>query len=264
MGWCAGGRRHHATALVLTAATGALVCLLFATDRRLGLQESASTRYRFHAIPVAVSELYHHRPHDYTAHRKLAMRFHDSERKIDDQIREAVDPDLANRRRDVLTGSPTTGAWPTSLIVRFHLFGPRVSSLSKLWFLILSITLHPLHDRATGGRPPRSRCRSLILFGWLGIASDRRRALAIPQRAGCWGEDIALYESRMFDGLALVAVLHLAILAGSGCRVSRAGLANGDSSGRDPRLSLPRPVVARLAISPHSSLWRDCESGCGC
>ena len=67
--------KSNALALVLSAVTGVLVCLLFATDRRLGLHQFASTRYRFHAIPVAMSTLYHHRPHDYTALRNLAMRF---------------------------------------------------------------------------------------------------------------------------------------------------------------------------------------------
>ena len=38
---------------------------------------------------------------------------------------------------------------------------------------------------------------------------------------GWWGEEIAAYESRLFDVLALVSVMHLAILAGVGPRVSK-------------------------------------------
>jgi hypothetical protein len=219
MGGCARWARHHATALALAAATGALVWLLYVTDRRLGLHESANTRYRFHAIPVAVSVLYHHRPHDYTAHRGLAMRFHDSGRNLDEQIRGTVDPAFPVGDGTYYWVADDRGL-ADFVCGAFHLFGPRVSSLSNLWFLILSISLL-LYTIAFWRVPAALIVPPLFLLGWLGIASIAPESLPFPNAMGYWGEAIALYESRMFDGLALVAVLHLAILAGSGGRVSR-------------------------------------------
>src|SRR5262245_17780539 len=93
MGRCAQWARANAAALGLSAAAVTLVALLAATDSRLGLHRHASTRYRFHAIPVAVSQLYHGRAHDYTAFRPLAHRFHDPTGDLDEQIAESLAAD---------------------------------------------------------------------------------------------------------------------------------------------------------------------------
>jgi hypothetical protein len=60
-----------------------------------------------------------------------------------------------------------------------------------------------------------------VLLGWLAIAQVLPDRLPFPNSQGVWGEDVALTESRMFDVLALVSVLHLAILAGTRLPVGR-------------------------------------------
>ena len=222
MGWCAGCTRwakRSALALALTASTCALVCLLFAIDGRLGLHQSVSTRYRFHAIPVAVSRHYHNHPHDYTANKRLAIRFHDPDRDIDEQIRETIHPNFETGADSYYWVADDRGL-ADYVFCAFQLFGPEVRSLSNFWFLLLSISV-TLYTIGYWRTPAALVLPPLVLFGWIGIASIAPDRLPFPNAQGYWGEAIALHESRMFDGLALMSVLHLAILAGVGGSVSR-------------------------------------------
>jgi hypothetical protein len=216
---CAGWAKCHALAFVLTASSCALVCLLFAIDGRLGLHQSVSTRYRFHAIPVAVSRLYHNHPHDYTAIKRLAIRFHDAERNIDDQIRETIHADFDTEAGTYYWVADDRGL-ADYVYCAFRLFGPEVKSLSNFWFLLLSISVL-LFTLGFWRTPAALLLPPLVLLGWIGIASIAPERLPFPNAQGYWGEAIALHESRMFDGLALLSFLHLAILAGVGGSVRR-------------------------------------------
>jgi hypothetical protein len=219
MGCFARRVRSNALPLALSGVAAALVVLLFATDRRLGLHQFASTRYRFHAIPVAVSTVYHGRTHDYTAFRNLAMRFQDADKRLDDQIRQAVHPDY-----DIGGGTYFWVADDRGLadfvIGAFRLFGPKTRSLSKFYFVLLGLAL-ALYAVGYWRTPAALTLPVLVLLGWLAIAQVMLHRVPFPNGQGYWGEEIALYESRMFDVLALVSVLHLAVLAGVGPRVSR-------------------------------------------
>ncbi len=211
--------RNHALALACLCVLTILMGLLYATDRRLGLYQFASTRYRFHAIPVAVSTLYHNRPHDYTAYRILALRFQDAGRDIDDQIREAV-----RAQHDIGGGTYFWVADDRGLadfvIASFRLFGPRVKSLSKGYFVLFGFTLALF---VVGfWRTPVALCLPVFLvLAWLGVSQILLVRVPMQFGKGWWGEEISLYESRLFDVLSLIAALHLAILAAGGLRVSR-------------------------------------------
>ena len=168
--------------LVLTAATCALVCLLFTAERRLGLHQSLSTRYRFHAIPVAVSTLYHNRPHDYTAHRSLAMSFHDAGRDIDEQIREAIRPE------SVIDGG--TYYWVADdrgladfVVGAFWLFGPQVEEPFGLLVPVAVTLACLLRSRllADPGRTRRAAC------GHIRLAGDRIDSAGSPPVPECSG-----------------------------------------------------------------------------
>jgi hypothetical protein len=222
MGWCAGCARWakcHALALALTASTSALVCLLFVIDGRLGLHQSVSTRYRFHAIPVAVSRHYHNHPHDYTAIKRLAIHFHDPDRNIDDQIRETIHPNFETGAGTYYWVADDRGL-ADYVYCAFQLFGPEVRSLSNFWFLLLLISVG-LYTIGYWRMPAALVLPPLVLFGWIGVASVAPDRLPFPNTQGYWGESIALHESRMFDGLALMGVLHFAILAGVGRPINR-------------------------------------------
>jgi hypothetical protein len=193
--------------------------LLYSTDRRLGLYRHASTRYRFHAIPVAISTLYRDRAHDYTAHRNLARHFHDADKSLDEQIKQAIHPDY-----DVGAGTYFWVADDRGLAdyvtAAFTLFGPRTRSLSKFLFVVLGLAFL-LYAVGYWRTPAAFLLPVLVLLGWLGIAQVMLHRVPFPNGVGWWGEEIALNESRMFDVLALVSVLHLAVLACGGPRVSR-------------------------------------------
>jgi len=211
--------RDHATALALAAASIALVCLLFAAVDRLGLNQSANTRYRFHAIPVAVSTLFHHYPHDYTAARNLALRFHDPGRNLDDQIGEATQPDADLGGGTYFWVADDRGL-ADFVLGAFWLFGPGIKSLADFWFLVLSFSLL-LYLIGFWRTPAALVLPPFVLLGWVAILSVAPERLPFPNAQGYWGEEIALCESRLFDGLALVALLHLAILAGTSSSTSR-------------------------------------------
>ena len=221
MEWCAectGWVKRHGLAIALTASTSALVCLLFAIDGRLGLHQSVSTRYRFHAIPIAVSRLYHNHPHDYTAIKRLAIRFHDPDRNIDDQIRETMHPDFDTGAGTYYWVADDRGL-ADYVFCAFRLFGSGVRSLANFWFLLLSVSML-LYTIGYWRTPAALVLPPLVLLGWCGVASIASERLPFPNAQGYWGEAIALHESRMFDGLALLGVLHLAILAGVGGSIS--------------------------------------------
>src|SRR5262249_41173846 len=45
---------------------------IYVRGQQVGIDRNVTSRLRFHAIPVAMSVLYHGRPHDYTAYETLA------------------------------------------------------------------------------------------------------------------------------------------------------------------------------------------------
>jgi len=47
--------------------------LVASAERWYGLSGHPSNRYRFHAIPVALSMLYHDRSRDYTGYKEIAI-----------------------------------------------------------------------------------------------------------------------------------------------------------------------------------------------
>jgi hypothetical protein len=202
--------RTNAAPLALCGVLVALVALLHDTDRRLGLHEHPSTRFRFHAMPVAISVLYHNHPHDYTAVRSLAMRFQTTDHDIDGQLLAAA------RSREEHGG---TYFWVADdrgsadfVIGAFRLFGPRVRSLSDFYILILGLSVL-LYAAGFWRSPGALLLPVFVLLCWLAIAQVLLYPAPFPNAEGHWSERIPLYESRMFDVLALVAVLHLGVLA---------------------------------------------------
>lgn len=216
---CARWIKANALALALSAVIAALVCLLFATDRRLGLHQFASTRYRFHAIPVAISTLYHHRPHDYTAMRNLAHQFHNPTLDLDEQIRRAIHPDYDPGNGTYFWVADDRGL-ADYVIGAFWLFGPETLSLANFLYVVLGLAL-ALFAIGYWRTPAALVLPLVVVFGWLALAQVMLYRVPFPNGQGYWGEEIALYESRMFDLLALVSVLHLAVLASAGPSVSR-------------------------------------------
>jgi hypothetical protein len=201
--------RANAGPLLLTGAAAVLLALLVAADSRLGLHRHASNRYRFHAVPVAVSQLHHGRAYDYTAFRTLAHRFHDGSRDLDDQIAEAIRADPGT---DTYFWVADDRGLSDFVASAFRLFGPEVRSLSRFWFLLLAAAVG-LFVVGYWKTPAALALPVFVLFGLLVLAESLPFRARIPFDGRHWQEDIALYESRLFDALALLSVLHLALLA---------------------------------------------------
>lgn len=207
----AGLLRRNALPLALAGAAFLLLALLFRTDREQELYKSLGNRYRFHAIPVALAQIYHHTPHDYTSFTCIAHRFQNTERDIQELIDEAIAQPLPE--------NPTTYYWVADdrglgdyVYVAFRLYGPRVKSLTKLFFLALGVSLG-LFVVGYWRKPAALLLPVAVLFGILALAQVLKLRAEIPFSGTIWQEEIALYESRMFDMLALMACFHLALLA---------------------------------------------------
>src|SRR2546430_17601124 len=51
------------------------LALIYRRGIEIGSDRNVADRYRYHAIPVAISSMYHRRPHNFTAYKTLAFRF---------------------------------------------------------------------------------------------------------------------------------------------------------------------------------------------
>src|SRR5262245_16478984 len=186
--------KANAGRLLLAGAAVALLGLLDAADSRLGLYRHASNRYRFHAVPVAVSQLYHGRAHDYTAFRTLGHRFHDGSRDLDEQIAEAIQADPGT---DTYFWVADDRGLSDFVTAAFRLFGPEVRSLWRFWFLLLTASVG-LFALGYWRRPAALALPVFVLFGLLVLAEALPLRTRIPFDGRFWQEDIALYESRLF------------------------------------------------------------------
>jgi hypothetical protein len=178
--------------------------LLIARD--LGLSRAdPSNRMRFHAIPVAISQIYHGRTHDYTADWQVAMKFH-NEHPLVQAIWEAVDPRLLPDGHTYFWTADDRGL-SDFVNVGFRLFGPTMPSLFYLWFLILGASIAAALIRFW--RDPTAL--TVIACTVIGIGAT------LPVLARATGGDFAehsihLSESRMFDMLGIVALVHLVLV----------------------------------------------------
>lgn len=209
----------HANAVQLCLFWGAvgLIALLYSADTRLGLYRSPSNRLRYHAIPVAVSRLYHHWPNDYTASRNLAMQFHNQRRGMVDVLRESLHPPYPIGTGVYFWVADDRGL-SDYVVAAFALFGPRLHSLSKFYCLLLAATVLTFFC-SFWRRPAMLLLPVAFLAGWLVIVEVMRLPTGVSFRSWSWGtelclgvEDCTLYESRMFDVLSLIAAMHLMVL----------------------------------------------------
>jgi hypothetical protein len=194
--------------LIVLIAVAFTVALFVARD--LGLSQSdPSSRTQLHAIPVAISQIYHGRAHDYTAYWSIAMRFYDqfSHRRqpLDAAIYQAVHADIPPGDRTYYWTADDRGL-SDFVNAAFRLFGPKVRSLFDFWFLLLGLSVIAAilrfgHDRI-------ALCAiacSVIGIGAVLPALTRAKSEAFAELS------IHISESRMFDILGIVALVHLVL-----------------------------------------------------
>ncbi len=209
--WFGSTLRRNAIPALLTGAACLLLALLGRTDRDKELYEGVSHRYRFHAIPVAISQVYHHREHDYTSSTKLAHRFQDTKLDLDSLIWEMI---WFPPKDDTETYYWTADDRGLSdyVALAFRLYGPKTKSLTKFYFLILGAAV-AFFAIGYWRNPGVLLIPILVLFGMLALAQTLKLRTQLPSGVFEWQEEIALHESRMFDLLAMISWFHLALLA---------------------------------------------------
>lgn len=184
--------------LVVIALAAFLTTLGFA--RSIGLSTAEPTqRMQYHALPVAISQLYHGRAHDYTAHWQIAMAFQAPGGTVQEQIARAV--------TQPVPATPQTYFWTADdrglsdfVYGAFKIFGPSVPSLFYFWFILLGASL--CTALLAYRRDPWSL--AMIASGMIAIGV----IIPIYGRAN-GGLPIHISESRMFDVLGCIALLHL-------------------------------------------------------
>jgi hypothetical protein len=203
-------RAHYFSLLVL----GLSIFLVgaIATRERHLLGSGPSNRYRLHAIPVALSQLYHGRQHDYTAYRSLALTFQRMDRSTDELITEFANP-LAPVGDETYFWAADDRGLSDVVFCAFRLFGPRVGSLGRFYVLLLSLSV--LTFVVGYWRSPSSLLLvPSFLLGLLVLSQACSLREQLPLADGQpWVESLALSESRLFEALGLLAALHLGLLA---------------------------------------------------
>jgi len=185
--------------------------LFFIFNRGLTLHEenSITDRVRFHAIPVALSVLYHHHPHDYTGLHAIAIPFQGSG-DINHLINAAKLQQL-DQDKEIYYWVADDRGFADYVIAAFYVFGAQLNSLYYMWFLILSVSC-VLFLISFSKELWALSFLCLVLIGihlsisTLPLSAFHREGMHYMGGAG-------LHEPRFLDVLAMVAVMHMMLLA---------------------------------------------------
>ena len=199
-------RRRAARALLTCLWVALALAFIYVKGRALTLDTYGTDRLRFHAIPVAISEHYRHRVHDYTAYAPLARVFQESAH-LDDLIASALEMPLSLGDPTYFWAADDRGA-ADYVIGAFALFGPRSFSLYRFYFVVLgaSCAFFLIGYRRQPGM-------IAVLFFALAAIYTILPVVPLANLSDALFEPPSLYEPRILDVLAFVAVLHIACAA---------------------------------------------------
>lgn len=189
-----------------------LIVLLLLTVVKVSIEQNLrdappTNRTNYHAVPVALSVMYFHWPHDYTANGELAEAFH---RAFESS---SLDQAIAETRKATFSSSAEPYYWRADdrgfgdyVLMAFRIFGAKTKSLHSLYFLILTTGLATFLVTYRRDRTP-ALIGALYLAAFLLAVPLWRHTNLVDQNA------INISESRMFSILAVVPFLHLAWFA---------------------------------------------------
>jgi hypothetical protein len=179
--------------------------MIFIRGQQTHIDKNVSSRLRYHAIPVAISVLYHGRPHDYTAYRSIAMSFQSND-PIDDKLAWAVTHEPPAGDATYYWAADDRGM-ADYVIGSFAIFGPHVTSLYRFYFVILAIAVSlflldlgryaVMSATAAFALSAIYTCMSVISLGNLTVDVF---------------EPGALYEPRVVELLGFIPTLHLGLV----------------------------------------------------
>jgi hypothetical protein len=178
--------------------------LINVRGKELELDRDVTARLRYHAIPVGMSMLYQHHPHDYTGRRYIAIRFQRSDMALEKRIAWAA-LDHSDEDRSTHYWLADDRGMADYVVGAFALFGPSIRSLYHFYFVVLSgsVALFLLAYRSN-----RSLLGLLLLA--LGATYATLSAVPLASLSPAFSEPPTLFEPRMLDLLALIATIHLA------------------------------------------------------
>lgn len=207
----------------------------------IGLAKSdPSNRMRYHAIPVALSQMYHKHPWDYTANWSVAMQFH-GPNKIQDVINLTKQIETSPNDRVYYWTADDRGL-SDFVLAAFSMFGSKITSLFYFWYVLfgLSVFLAVLRFK--------NDTFALIVIACCVLAvAATLPAMTRAASANFHEASIHISESRMFDVLGSIAALHLLL------SMLRPGLA---SRKRDVAFLLSQALfIAFLVHMRTSAAW---------
>jgi len=189
-----------------------VIVIIFFRGWRLGLVESVTDRLRYHAIPVAVSVVYHNHPHDYTGIREVAIPFQ-GPGSLKQLLDHAVHKEI--QQRDTYYWVADDKGYADFVIVAFKLFGPKLNSLYLLWFVCLTFSVG-LYLKSFRGSLSSLALLSMTLVGIHAAIS----VLPLADEANFFNlqpsgllSTVSIYEPRFLDVLAMIPVIHICLFA---------------------------------------------------
>jgi len=172
---------------------------------QLGLHESEpSNRARFHAIPVALSQLFHDRAHDYTANWSIAVDFQGSKESTQSLIDKHKTKTPPATDGDYYWAADDRG-FSDFVYVSFALFGAELSSLFYFWFSLLGISLLLALIRFCKDPAALVIVTTVMIGLGAGISTYETAANQFSFQEA----SIHISESRMFGLLGAMALVHL-------------------------------------------------------
>jgi hypothetical protein len=196
--------------VVIVVACILMLWRIAVVDKQLGLSSNISARYQYHAIPVALSQLYHGRQHDYTAFKDLALKFQAADANLDELISHYADPATPVGEQTYFWAADDRGL-SDYVFLAFLLFGPSSHSLGALYLLLLGLSL--LCFLVGFWHSQQYLLLAMVTLAcFLGFAHlcpyHQQIAGGITAPVG----GLALHESRMFEALAILGLVHLGLL----------------------------------------------------
>jgi hypothetical protein len=180
------------------------LALIYFRGQHAQIDRHVTNRLQFHAIPVAISVLYHGRPHDYTAFSSVAIPFQNPTPDVDTKIAQAISQTPPANDPTYFWVADDRGMGDY-VIAAFALFGPRGQSLYYFYFVLLSASvLLFLADLAW-----HRAASALLIFG-LGALYACISVIPLGNLTLPVFEAGSLFEPRIIELLTFVATLHLA------------------------------------------------------
>ena len=184
---------------ILVANTALTLFVFYAAGVTLNLDKGFTERTRYHAIPVAISQLYHGRPHNYTGYLETAIPFQ-LQGDIQALIDKAVQTTPINPTRIYFWAADDRG-FSDLIYFSFALFGPHVRSIYYGYIIIFTVSLL-IAILAFRKYPAAIAILLLFLCGYYYFIHILPTASPVP------GYYIHISESRTLEIAGLVFVLH--------------------------------------------------------